>query len=84
MRNPRQNLLRRLRSGLAKGFGLALSSGIFLLLTIPRANGEVPSGNEKPAQPGKVDEVIAAVNMKDINQSEELLLFGGYQQWPSF
>ena len=83
MRNPRQNLVSHFRSGLATVFGLALSSGAFLLFTIQGADGEAPGGNEKPAQSGKVDEVVAAVNKEDLNQSEELLLFGGYQQWPT-
>lgn len=84
MRNPRQNLVGHFRSGLATVFGLALSSGALLLFTIQGANGGAQGGNEKPAQPGRVDEVILAVNKEDLNQSEELLLFGGYQQWPTF
>jgi len=75
MRNPRQNLVGHFRSGLATGFGLALCSGAFLLLTMHGANGEAPGGIEKPAQPRRVDEVIAAVNKEDLNQSEELPLF---------
>jgi hypothetical protein len=83
MRNPRPNLVRCRLSGLAAGFGLALSSGAFLLLTIPGANGQAQGGNEKPAQLGTADEAIAAVKKEDLNQWEQLLLFGGYQQWPT-